>query len=246
MQIVAHRGASLVAPENTMSAFVAAKRLGADGIEFDVHMTLDQELVVIHDATLQRTTDGIGEVCETQWRSIASLDAGSWFSAAFATERVPLLSDVLALPDVRFEIELKGFGGGFLERVVDQTSASERNLDRIEFTSGNLLLLSRLKQLVPSAQVGLFTKRPDPAVSETAFERYILRTAQTSGFDVAHVWAGAITPRIVQGIHELSMIVHANNADMPKLIRRAITAGADRCTTVDVAMAVAELAGFGR
>jgi glycerophosphoryl diester phosphodiesterase len=246
MQIIAHRGAALIAPENTIASFRAAKKLGADGIEFDVHMSIDGELVVIHDATLQRTTNGAGQIADNEWRSIQTLDAGGWFDSSFSGERIPCLAEVLALSDLRFEIEIKGFGANFLDRVIEQLRTSEENCDRIEFTSGNLLLLARLKQLLPHVQVGLFAKRPDPWMSEAAFERYILGTAETSGFDVAHVWAGAITPRIVERIHQFGMIAHANDADTPEQIRRAVNARADRCTTSDVQMAIAESANSER
>jgi hypothetical protein len=127
----------------------------------------------------------------------------------------------------------------FWTNVVETVQASEV-LHCVEFTSENLLLLSRLKLMLPVAHAGLFARRPDSGMSDSAFERYIIGTAETSGFDVAHVYAGAITARIVEAIHSLGMTAHANDADTPELIRRALAAGADRCTTIDVAMAVAE------
>ena len=97
MLLVAHRGASAVAPENTMSAFRRAIEAGADAVELDVQATSDGQLVVIHDSTLDRTTDGTGAVFETDAATIAGADAGSWFSPDFAGERVPTLEEVLGL-----------------------------------------------------------------------------------------------------------------------------------------------------
>ncbi len=231
LKVVGHRGASLVAPENTGAAFVAARELGAHGVEFDVQQTADGQLVVVHDSTVDRTTNGTGEVKDMTWNAIRKLDANGSY--------VPALSEVLSLCGLEFELELKGFGAKFLDDVVGTVLAAGV-FDLVEFTSGNLLLLSRLKRLVPSARVGLFAKRPDKGMSADAFERYIIGTAETSGFDVAHVYAGAISETIVEQIHLLGMTAHANDADNPELIRRAIDAGADRCTTIDVAMAVAE------
>ncbi|GGL18721.1 glycerophosphodiester phosphodiesterase [Mangrovihabitans endophyticus] len=94
---VAHRGYSAVAPENTLPALDAAVLAGASLIEFDVRTTADGVPVVIHDRTVDRTTSGIGEVGELTWAQIHELDAGSWFSAAYAGARVPLLADVLSL-----------------------------------------------------------------------------------------------------------------------------------------------------
>ena len=93
--IVAHRGASSLAPENTFSAFDLAVSLGADYIELDVQMTSDGELVVIHDVTVDRTTNGKGRVKNLTYEELAALDAGSWFGPKFHGERVPKLEAVL-------------------------------------------------------------------------------------------------------------------------------------------------------
>jgi glycerophosphoryl diester phosphodiesterase len=95
--VAAHRGASQDAPENTLAAFALALEAGADMVEFDVHVTSDGEIVVIHDEKLDRTTDGTGEVYRTPLAALRELDAGSWFSAAYKGERVPTLDETLAL-----------------------------------------------------------------------------------------------------------------------------------------------------
>jgi glycerophosphoryl diester phosphodiesterase len=88
-KIIAHRGASDYAPENTLASLQKAAELGADWIEFDVMLTEDGEAIVFHDETLDRTTNGSGLVAETTYPQISTLDAGSWFSPAFAEEKVP-------------------------------------------------------------------------------------------------------------------------------------------------------------
>src|SRR5882672_765563 len=94
--VSAHRGASGYAPENTLAAFRLAAELGADMIEFDVHLTADDRLVVLHDDTLDRTTSGSGYVRDHTWDEICRLDAGGWYAPQFAGQRVPLLEDVLS------------------------------------------------------------------------------------------------------------------------------------------------------
>ena len=225
------------APENTLAAFALAVESGADGIEFDVQQTLDGELVVLHDSTLDRTTNGHGVLSDARWQEICELDAGSWFSPAFKDQRIPRLSEVFGFSGAEFELELKGCGGSYLEAVLavtDTTGAYER----IEFTSSNVLLLVRLKSVRPQARIGLFNRRPDPDVSARMFERQVVGTAETSGVDIVHVYAGAVTARIVDRLHELGLEVHANDADSPDLVRRAIDSGADRLTTSNVRMAV--------
>lgn len=109
MHRVAHRGYSAVAPENTLPALAAAVSAGATHVEFDVRTTADDVPVVIHDRTVDRTTDGSGHVWDLSSSQIRALDAGSWFSPAFAGVRVPLLSEVLALPlgDASLLMEIK-------------------------------------------------------------------------------------------------------------------------------------------
>jgi glycerophosphoryl diester phosphodiesterase len=93
---IAHRGASGRAPENTHAAFAAALALGARAIELDVQLSADGELVVIHDETLDRTTDGTGPVGDRTAAELVRLDAGAWFGPEYRGERIPRLADVLA------------------------------------------------------------------------------------------------------------------------------------------------------
>lgn len=95
--VVAHRGYAAVAPENTLPAFAAAVAAGADWIEFDVRTTADGVPVVVHDRVLGRTVPGSGPVAEIRFDALRSLDAGSWFSPAYAGHRVPALGEVLDL-----------------------------------------------------------------------------------------------------------------------------------------------------
>ena len=95
LDVIAHRGARRTHPENTLAAFEAAARAGADGIEFDVQLSGDGVPVVMHDATVDRTTDGAGRVDELTAADLGRLDAGSWFSSEFRSEAVPTLDAVL-------------------------------------------------------------------------------------------------------------------------------------------------------
>ncbi len=94
--LVGHRGAKAVAPENTMASFRRAWRDGADAIEMDVRLTADGAVVVIHDETVDRTTDGHGAVVEMSLEELRRLDAGSWFAPEYAGERIPTLEEVVA------------------------------------------------------------------------------------------------------------------------------------------------------
>lgn len=121
--VIAHRGASADAPENTIAAFELALEQGADGIELDVHLSADEHPVVIHDFTLERTTDGAGPVSERSVRELKRLDAGGWRDRRFRGQRVQTLQEVLERfrERARFWVELKGGSAlypGIEERVV--------------------------------------------------------------------------------------------------------------------------------
>lgn len=118
--VIAHRGASQLAPENTISAFYQAKHAGARWVEFDVMLAKCGEAVVIHDQTLNRTTNSSGKLNRFTYEELKRLDAGSWFNKKFHNERIPTLTDVLqALQEYELcpNIEIKPFKG-FEEQTV--------------------------------------------------------------------------------------------------------------------------------
>ena len=124
IEVTAHRGASVKYPENTMSAFIGAKELGADCIELDVQQTKDMQIVVSHDTNLKRVTGVDKDIIEMNYSEIQNLDAGSFFNEKYKDERIPLLSEVLKFAkdnNIRLNIELKPTGKEvhFENQVVD-------------------------------------------------------------------------------------------------------------------------------
>ena len=112
MDIYAHRGSSGTHPENTIAAFTEAARLPVHGVEFDVHLTKDNELVVIHDETIDRTSNRTGFVKDMTLAELKSFDFGSWFSPNFNGQTIPTLYEVLQLfahTTHHLNIELKSF-----------------------------------------------------------------------------------------------------------------------------------------
>ena len=111
--VAAHRGWSTLYPENTVLAFKKAIEIGVDQIETDVRITRDGELVCIHDATVDRTTNGTGKVCEKTLAELETLDAGSWKGAEFAGEKIPTFIEFMELvkdhPTMTLDIELKEY-----------------------------------------------------------------------------------------------------------------------------------------
>ncbi|HMM10777.1 MAG TPA: glycerophosphodiester phosphodiesterase family protein [Bacteroidales bacterium] len=107
--VIAHRGASGIAPENTLAAIRKAMETGVNMIEIDVHLTRDMQVVVVHDYTIDRTTNGSGKIKNLDFSQIRAFDAGRWFSAEYAGERIPSLDEVLSLVNGRHKllIEIK-------------------------------------------------------------------------------------------------------------------------------------------
>jgi glycerophosphoryl diester phosphodiesterase len=156
---IAHRGASTVAPANTLAAFEKAVELGADGIEFDVHLSADGVPVVVHDATVDATTDGSGQVAEMTLAQLKQLDAGSWFDPAFVGERIPTLEEVLETMGSRLllNVELKSISlrDEGLERATVAQIKRHGLDERVLFSSFNPFSLRRLKKIAPHIPVGL-------------------------------------------------------------------------------------------
>lgn len=160
--VVAHRGFSGKAPENTMAAFSMALEAGVAMIELDVQISQDNVVVVIHDSTLERTTNGKGNVADYSVHQLKTLDAGSWFDESFKNERIPTLQEALEYitPHALVNVELKS------NRVIrkadtyiaDLTLALVRQmqlLDRVLFSSFNHKLVKYLKEVEPHAHVGV-------------------------------------------------------------------------------------------
>lgn len=172
VEIIAHRGFSARAPENTLASLEAAVAVGADAIEFDLHVSSDGVPVVIHDPKLRRTTDGSGRVADKTWAELEKLDAGSWFSADFAGERVPSFRDALARIGSRVRRvypEVKGYRTAEdLVSMSEEVSAAGMS-DRVVFISMDWAALGALREHDPSAHVGYIVDKSSRA--EEALER---------------------------------------------------------------------------
>lgn len=157
--MIAHRGASGNAPENTLAAFQLAIEEGAEGIELDVHLSKDGELIVIHDDTLNRTTNGTGPVNEKELDELKTYDAGSWFDPKFSSESIPLLQEVMDIVpnDMFINVEIKNFPTiheGIEQKLVDVLKQSER-LSTTVISSFDHESLRKVKQLAPELKIGI-------------------------------------------------------------------------------------------
>ena len=158
MKIFAHRGASSSYPENTLAAFQEAFRLLIEGIELDVHLTKDRKLVVIHDETIDRTSNGSGYVKEMTLAELHRFDYGSWFSPQFKGEEIPTLTEVFELfrsTHHRINLELKTdiiqYEG--IEELVLKEIEAYQLTERVIISSFDHEILQRVVKLAPTIEV---------------------------------------------------------------------------------------------
>jgi glycerophosphoryl diester phosphodiesterase len=158
MLLIAHRGASGHAPENTMAAFKKAVTLGAAFIETDLQLTRDARLVAIHDETVNRTTNGKGAVHDMSLADLRRLDAGSWFGSEFTGERVPTLDEILDFAkkyDVVFYLEMKPGGSWGGEHALIGGLRDSGQIARTVVISFDAAILATVRKIEPTLMTAL-------------------------------------------------------------------------------------------
>ena len=177
-RVIAHRGGGAFAPENTLAALRKGKAMGFTGVEFDVMLTGDGVPVLIHDETLERTTSGRGRVADTPYAVLAALDAGSWFSPAFAGERIPAYADAIKLCvelALWANVEIKPSGGFEADtgRIVSASSAELWRSAALPplLSSFSLEALAAARDRAPDLPRGFLTESIAPDWQD-ALQRY--------------------------------------------------------------------------
>jgi glycerophosphoryl diester phosphodiesterase len=160
MKIYAHRGSSGTHPENTVAAFKEAASLQIHGVEFDVHMTKDEELVVVHDESINRTSNGQGFVKDMTLMELKEYDFGEWFTSDFKGEKIPTLREVLYIfkdTHHHINIELKSdvFPYEGMEQKVIQMLEEYRLEDRVVISSFNHEMVQQVKKLAPHIETAI-------------------------------------------------------------------------------------------
>jgi len=218
---IAHRGASSYAPENTFAAFDLAIEMGARHLELDVHFSSDGHLVVIHDDTVDRTTDGSGPVTNRSLAALTALDAGAWFDPRFKGERIPTLGAVLERYwGAHLHVELKGHSAGLAQRAVDMIRSSGLATN-VTVTSFQKAKLEETRAYAPELPTGWLVGEVSDAV---------VAQARAMGLTQLCPRAGAVTPELVSRLHAEGLVVRAWGVATEDLMRQVVTAGADGMT----------------
>ncbi|MEW5773772.1 MAG: glycerophosphodiester phosphodiesterase family protein [Thermodesulfobacteriota bacterium] len=244
---IAHRGDSAHAPENTLAAFRAALDAGADMVECDVGLTRDLVPVILHDADLDRTSDGRGKLSAHSYDEMARLDAGSWFGPAFAGERIPTLEQALDLLAGRVQVNVE-VKPEVLEQVSPERAAAlvldpvrrRGLLGSVVFSSFSAGVLDALRAAEPAARLGALADRPQ--APEAAAARVRELAAESFNPDEAH-----LTPELAAAVHAAGALVlpwARRGRNTASAMRRALSLGADGFFADDPALLRRVAAGF--
>jgi glycerophosphoryl diester phosphodiesterase len=222
---IAHRGASGLglAPENTLAAFELAIQLGVDVLELDVHATRDGQLVVLHDPTLERTTDRQGLVQQLTLAEVRQADAGSWFEPRFKGERVPLLEEVLELARRRALVLIEIKADHLAERVL-QTVAQARAEEQVIVQSFSPRIVRTVKLLAPAIPANLLVGKLPTTPSRIRARRMVREILET-GANALAIWHAVLTPAFLEELRHRAIGVWAWTVDEEIVMRDLVLVG---------------------
>jgi glycerophosphoryl diester phosphodiesterase len=223
--IVAHRGASGHAPENTIAAFERAVQLGAGFIETDLHLTRDARFVAIHDNTLGRTTNGHGTVGDHTLAELRQFDAGMWFDRQFMEQRIPTLDEVLEFArvhDVVFYLEIKYGAAWGMHHALVGALGNVENASRTVVISFDGATLASIRRLEAAIMMGLLVDddKGDP-----------VKAAVEVGARQLCPRADIVTPELVERAHGADLQVVTWTVNDADKMRAVIDAGVDGIMT---------------
>ena len=232
--IVGHRGAMAYAPENTLISFEEAIRRGADHVEMDVQLSKDSEVVIMHDTSVDRTTDGSGLIRELNWKKIRTMDAGIWYGTEYINQHIPSLKEAIARfrnrktsrrHPVGFIVELKtvrGSGGSLADAVV-KILHDEEFTDRAIVISFDTVALQEVRAASKQLATGLL-------YSEEGDESRITQ-AHDIGASALCPRKSSVTARSVSAAHRANLAVNVWTANTKNEMKRMLACGVDAVTT---------------
>jgi glycerophosphoryl diester phosphodiesterase len=222
VMVIAHRGASSYAPENTLAAFDLAIEMRVRHIELDVALTSDSHTVVIHDDKLDRTTNGCGAITSHTLSALRQLDAGSWFGAQFEGERIPTFDEVLARYKGRVHIhtEIKGKSPSLSQRTADLIRKHGME-GQVTVTSFQSVRLEEMRAYAPELPVGWLVREVNDS---------IIAQAHAIGVTQLCPRADTVTPELIHRLHTEGFVARAWGVATEELMQHLVQAGVDGMT----------------
>jgi glycerophosphoryl diester phosphodiesterase len=234
MLIIAHRGASRDAPENTLASVNLAWTQGADAVEVDVQFSKDGHVVVIHDDNTRKTAGVARKVSTQTLAELKALDVGRWKNARWTGERIATIEEVLAtIPnDRRLFIEIK-CGPDCLPRLAEAYRRSGRRPTQVVLIGFSLPTMKRAKQMLPQLEVAWvaeFKRNWRGGWSPTV--EHLIKQSKAAGLDALDLGAhGPWTPKLGAKVHEAGLRLYVWTVDSVAKAKQVIAAGADGITT---------------
>jgi len=226
---IAHRGASGLTPENTLAAFSKAIEIGVDAVELDVHATKDRRVVVIHDSTLDRTTDAKGKVSELTLAEILKADAGIHFGSDFSHERIPTLDESLDLIKNNaitvVEIKQKDIAEEVVKAIEDTNA-----LDDVLVISFHPSVLCDIRRIHPRIPTGLLIGANAAEDSYVQGIEYVHKTAEV-GASTLSLSHPAVTPELARAVRERGVNLWTWTIDDVDRMREVLDCGLDGITS---------------
>jgi glycerophosphoryl diester phosphodiesterase len=223
--VIAHRGASGHTPENTLVAFERAVQLGAGFIETDLHLTRDARFVAIHDTTLERTSNGRGEVRDFTLAELRRLDAGMWYDREHMGQRIPTLEEILEFArkhDVIFYLEVKYDASWGMHHSLIAALQAADYAGRTIVISFDQDTLAALRRVDPTAMMGFLVEEAGTDCVKEAIELGARQLCPK---------ASLVTRALVEKAHGADLQVATWTVDEPEEMRRVIAAGVDGIMT---------------
>lgn len=249
--IEAHRGYSEKAPENTLAAFREAIQAGVDRIELDLFVSQDGHAVVIHDETVDRTTNGTGAVKEMTLRELKELDAGSWKDPRFAAERIPTFQEVLEMAKGRVLVDIDLKDTAAIEPMVGDLRKMDMLFDVI-VTGTSREDIQMIRKVEPALAVFFERSEELDELHKSGKKQEFIRTAirlaqesQAPGFNFDY---NTLTPEFIREAHLRGLSVIAWTVNDPQSMEDLLAWGVDTIMTdrPDAAKGIVERRGFSR
>jgi len=233
--IFAHRGSSAYAPENTLAAFKLAVEQHADGIELDATLSADNQVVVIHDDTVNRTTNGVGYIKAMNLPELKNLDAGSKFDPAYHSEKIPTLAEVFETvgQKIYIDVELKNYSSptdDLPDRVIELVK--EYGLQScVMLSSFNIIALIRARSIFPDIPLGMITV---PGLANLTVRSRLVRLGPLFALHSNYV---DVTPKLIHSVHRANSRIHVYTVNQADSMQQLFTTGVDGIFTADPLLA---------
>ncbi|MCF7954826.1 MAG: hypothetical protein K9M75_03390 [Phycisphaerae bacterium] len=235
--IISHRGLSADAPENTLASICKSAAIGVEACEFDVRCTKDGFVVLVHDATVTRTTNGTGKVADMTFADIRTLDAGSWIASTYADQTVPVIDEALNLLNVSNQTAVIDIKDPASVSEIVRLAEKKSMTDRVVILSSSQNVLDRVASLNRNIKrAWLCYDFPKTAITPAKQATWLTDTAMKFDVQIVNVNYMLLSPKIIKHLHKRNIKVWTWTVNHPEIIKHLLNWQVDAITTDKPAM----------